>query len=230
MVYTVYMPPIPTRQRILGAARRLFEAGGVDAVSIRQVAAKVGITPMAIYRHYPDRDALIDAIVLDALDRWRDRVAALTHDDPLAWLTAAGDAFLDFALEEPRRFEAAFLVSSTRARRIPDDFAAGRSPAGRLWIARLEELRVTGRLAPRTAPLDVAFTLWALAQGLVTLHRAGRFAGSVDDFRAFYGKSIRRCLASFVDTGGKAAGTITPNRGRTQRRPARTTRTRGRSS
>jgi AcrR family transcriptional regulator len=195
------MPPRPTRLRILTAARRLFDAGGVDAVSIRQVAAKVGITPMAIYRHFADRDALIEAIVLDALDRWRDRVAALTPGDPLAWLVAAGDAFLDFALEEPSRFEAAFLVPSARARRIPDDFAAGRSPAGRFWLARLEELEGAGRLARGAEPLDVAFTLWALAQGLVTLHRAGRFAGDVGDFRAFYAKSIRRCLASFADTG-----------------------------
>jgi AcrR family transcriptional regulator len=223
------MPPLPTRQRILTAARRLFDAGGVDAVSIRQVAARVGITPMAIYRHFTDRDALIDAIVLDALDRWRDRLAALTADDPLTWLIDAGDAFLGFALEEPRRFEAAFLVASTRARRIPDDFAAGRSPAGRLWLARLEELRVAGRLTEDAEPLDVAFTLWALAQGLVTLHRAGRFAGTVDDFRASYARSVRRCLASFVVANEQPSETIAV-RGRGRRGPKRAACARGRRS
>ena len=228
IVYTVYMPPLPTRHRILAAARRLFDAGGVDAVSVRQVAAKVGITPMAIYRHFADRDALIDAIVLDALDRWRDRVAALTPDDPLAWLVAAGDAFLDFALEEPSRFEAAFLVPSTRARRFPDDFAAGLSPAGRLWLPRLEELRATGRLARDAEPLEVGFTLWALAQGLVTLHRAGRFAGDADDFRELYAKSITRCLASFVDTSDEAGrASIISKRGAARRGPQRTSRARG---
>ena len=103
MVYTVYMAPAPTDQRILAAAWKLFAAGGIDAVSLRQVAAKVHVTPMAIYRHYADKNALIDALVVDALDRWSDRLATIDEADPLDWLTAAGDAFLAFALDEPRR-------------------------------------------------------------------------------------------------------------------------------
>jgi AcrR family transcriptional regulator len=192
------MPALPTDQRILTAAWKLFAAGGIDAVSLRQIAAKVGVTPMAIYRHYADKDALIDALVLDALDRWSGRLSAIDADDPLDWLTAAGDAFLEFALDDPRRFEAAFLLRSTAARRFPDDFAAGRSPAGRQFLPRLEQLRQEGRIVPDVEPLEVVITFWALAQGLVTLHRAERLAGGVAEFRALYRRSMRRCLASFV--------------------------------
>jgi AcrR family transcriptional regulator len=220
------MPPGSTRDRLLVAARRLFDRGGVDAVSVRQVAARVGITPMAVYRHYADREALIDAIVLDALDAWAERVAAIEVEEPLAWLSAACDAFLEFALGEPRRFEAAFLVPSARARRIPDDFAAGRSPAGRLWLPRLEALARDGRLAADTTPLEVAISVWALAQGLVTLYRAGRFTGDARDFRAFHRRSVRRCLASFVDAHGSTATKRSARRG--QRRTRTIARTRGR--
>jgi len=192
------MATTSTDQRILAAAWKLFATGGLDALSLRQVAARVGVTPMAIYRHFADKDALIDALVLDALDRWSDRLAAIDDEEPLAWLTAAGDEFLEFALEEPRRFEAAFLVPSRHARRFPDDFAAGRSPAGRQFLPRLEALRERGSLAPDTEPLEVVITFWALAQGLVTLHRAARLAGGVSEFRALYRRSMRRCLASFV--------------------------------
>jgi AcrR family transcriptional regulator len=192
------MAPAPTDQRILTAAWKLFAAGGIDAVSLRQVAAKVGVTPMAIYRHFADKDALIDALVVDALDRWSDRLAALDEVDPLDWLVAAGDEFLEFALDEPRRFEAAFLLRATHARRFPDDFAAGRSPAGRQFLPRLEHLQQLGRIAPDVEPLEVVITFWALAQGLVTLHRADRLAGGVAEFRALYRRSIRRCLASFL--------------------------------
>lgn len=198
VVYSVYMTTLSTDRRILAAAWKLFAAGGIDALSLRQVAAKVGVTPMAIYRHFAGKDALIDALVVDALDRWSDRLAAIDEDDPLAWLTAAGDEFLEFALDEPRLFEAAFLVRSTAARRFPDDFAAGRSPAGRQFLPRLEELHASGRLAADAEPLEVVITFWALAQGLVTLHRAARFAGGVAEFRARYRRSMRRCLASFV--------------------------------
>ncbi len=192
------MPPVPTDQRILAAAWKLFAAGGIDAVSLRQVAAKVHVTPMAIYRHYADKDALIDALVVEALDRWSDRLAAIDAADPLDWLTAAGDEFLAFALDEPRRFEAAFLLPSRSARRFPDDFAAGRSPAGRQFLPRLEQLRQEGRIASDVEPLEIVITFWALAQGLVTLHRAHRLAGDVAEFRTLYQRSIRRCLASFL--------------------------------
>lgn len=194
------MSSAPTGHRILAAAGELFDAGGIDGVSVRQVAAQVGLTPMAIYRHFPSRNALIEALVLAALDRWGERVAAIRRRDPLKWLMAAGDELLNFALEEPRRFEAAFLVPSKQARRFPDDFAAGRSPAGRLWLPRLEALKRQGHLASDAEPLEVGFTLWALGQGLITLHRAGRFAGDVDDFSAFYKKAVRRCLGSFLDS------------------------------
>jgi AcrR family transcriptional regulator len=190
--------PAPTDQRILAAAWKLFAADGIDAVSLRQVAAKVRVTPMAIYRHYADKSALIDALVVDALAQWSDRLAAIDEEDPLAWLTAAGDEFLEFALDEPRRFEAAFLLPATGARRFPDDFAAGRSPAGRQFLPRLEALREQGRLAGDATPLEVVITFGALAQGLVTLHRAARLAGGVSEFRALYQRSMRRCLASFV--------------------------------
>jgi len=194
------MPPASTADRIRSAARVLFAAGGTEAVTVRGVAAKVGVTPMAIYRHYAGKEALVDALVLEGLDRWAARLTTVDDDDPLDWLVAAGDEFLAFALEEPRRFEAAFLVPSSGARRFPDDFANGRSPAGRLWIAQLDALRRAGRLAADAEPVEVGFTLWALAQGLVTLHRAGRFTGGVDDFRAFYRRAVKRCLASFVTT------------------------------
>jgi AcrR family transcriptional regulator len=192
------MTRAPTADRILSAARASFAAGGKEAITVRGVAAKVGVTPMAIYRHFAGTDALVDALVLEGLDRWAARLATVHADDPLDWLVAAGDEFLDFALEEPRRFEAAFLIPSSGARRFPDDFASGRSPAGRLWIAQLETLRQAGRLASDTEPVEVGFTLWALAQGLVTLHRAGRFTGDVDVFRAFYRRAVQRCLSSLV--------------------------------
>jgi AcrR family transcriptional regulator len=192
------MAPLSTDQRILAAAWKLFAAGGIDAVSLRRVAAKVDVTPMAIYRHFADKDALIDALVVDALDRWSDRLTRIDEQDPLAWLTAAGDEFLEFALDEPRRFEAAFLLPSSGARRFPDDFAAGRSPAGQQFLPRLEALRRLGRIAPDAEPLEVVITFWALAQGLVTLHRAARLAGGVAEFRTLYRRSMRRCLASFL--------------------------------
>lgn len=186
-----------TRDRILAAARKLFERHGLEGLSLRDVAAKVGITPMAIYRHFENKDALVDALVLDALDEWSAIVAALPAAEGLAKIEQMGDAFLEFALREPRRFEAAFLLPSRKARRYPDDFAAGRSPAGNVQLKVLEEGLRQGRLAGASA-VEMMLVNAALSQGLVTLYRAGRIAGGEEEFRAMYRRAIRRVFGSFV--------------------------------
>jgi AcrR family transcriptional regulator len=210
-VYTVYVmstkaqksvmaPPEPTRDRIFAAARALFDAEGLAGLSMRKIAATVDITPMAIYRHYADKDALIDALMLDGFAVWEARVCGLSMRDPLRWLLGLMDAFADFALLEPRRYEAAFLLPARKARRFPDDFAAGRSPAISMAYARIEEAKAKGLLggAPAT---EIALTLSALGQGLVSMYQAGRFIGEAQ-FRAAYRTAMRHCLKSF---GGEMA-------------------------
>lgn len=56
------MPTVPTADRILRHARRILDRHGAEAVTMRAVAKAVGITPMALYRHFPDRDGLLNAI------------------------------------------------------------------------------------------------------------------------------------------------------------------------
>ena len=193
-VYSVYMK---TREKILAAARKAFDRHGLEGLSLRDVAAKVGITPMAIYRHFASKEALIDALVLDALDDWLARVTALPPAAGLAKIEQMGEAFLDFALREPRRFEAAFLLPSRKARRYPDDFAAGRSPAGNLQLEVLEEGIRGGKIAGVPA-VEILLINSALSQGLVTLYRAGRIAGGEEEFRALYRRAMRRVFQSFM--------------------------------
>lgn len=199
-VYDVYMT---TRDKILTAARKAFDRQGPGGLSLREIAAKVGITPMAIYRHFDSKEALIDALVLDALGEWSGIVSALPPGEGLPQLERIGEAFLDFALEQPRRFEAAFLLHTTRARRYPDDFAAGLSPVGNLQLQIIEQAMAQGVLAA-SSPMEIVLTINALSQGLVTLYRAGRIAGGEREFRELYRSSTRRALESFWPKG-KAA-------------------------
>src|SRR5919112_404118 len=57
-----------TAERILAAARGLFEREGAQAVSMRRIADAIGLTPMAIYRHFPNREALLKRISDDSFD------------------------------------------------------------------------------------------------------------------------------------------------------------------
>lgn len=52
-----------TRERILAAALRLVERGGIDGLSMRKLGAALHVDPMAIYHHLPGKDAVLDALV-----------------------------------------------------------------------------------------------------------------------------------------------------------------------
>jgi AcrR family transcriptional regulator len=190
-VYTVYMR---TQEAIVAAAWRRFEEGGEAELSLRRVAADVGLTPMAIYRHFASRQALLDTLVLEAVGEWRRCVAAVPPAAPDEWLRAIADAYLEFALRQPRKFEAAFLVRSPVALRYPADFLAGDSPALRLQLALVEE--ATASLGGDGGTALV--TLIALAQGLVGLYRSGRLAEDEGRFRELYGRVMDRCIASLA--------------------------------
>jgi AcrR family transcriptional regulator len=187
---------VDTRTQILASARAAFDRHGLEGLSLRDVAKDVGITPMAIYRHFENKQALIDALVVDALATWSERARSVPKAQPLIWFKRIGEAFLDFALREPRRFEAAFLLHSRAARRYPDDFVAGHSPAGTLQLKIIEDAMARGLLV-KTSAVEVLFTVAACSQGLVTLYRAGRIAGGEAEFRALYRRAMRRCIKSF---------------------------------
>lgn len=186
-----------TKDQILAAARSAFDRDGAEGLSMRDIAKEVGITPMAIYRHYENKQALIDALVLDALGEWSAMVAKIPPQAPLDWIRAIGEAHLDFALNTPRRYEAAFLTHTTKARRYPDDFLAGQSPAGTLQLRLIEDLIATGVLKA-TSPVEVLVTNAALSQGLITLYRAGRMAGGEAEFRELYLRATARSTEAFM--------------------------------
>jgi AcrR family transcriptional regulator len=188
---------VDTRDRIFKAARRLFDEKGIEGVSLRNVAKKIGITPMAIYRHFEDKEALVDALVLDGLAEWSARVEALPPLRGLVRIAQIGEAYLDFALKEPRRYEAAFLLHSSKARRYPDDFLAGRSPAGNAQLKAFGEMIAQG-LIDKDAPVEILVTNAALSQGLITLYRAGRTAGGEEEFRALYRRAMQRSTEAFL--------------------------------
>ena len=118
-VYAVYMPVrSTTAERILQAARALFERDGPEAVSMRRVADAVGLTPMAIYRHFPNRDALLKRISDDSFDAIaRHWLARNQGGDVLSRVIALQRIYLDYALAHPHLFDHAFSTRRVDARR-----------------------------------------------------------------------------------------------------------------
>jgi TetR/AcrR family tetracycline transcriptional repressor len=87
------------RRQIVEVAVEIARAGDVDRLTIRALANRLGVSPMALYRHVADKDDLLDDVVDTLLaERWRPRAA---EDDWRGWLTEAADTLRRFLVEQP---------------------------------------------------------------------------------------------------------------------------------
>lgn len=188
------MGRIPTAERIAVAARKLVHRHGADGVTMRRVAKSVGITPMALYRHFADRDGLLNALADAGFEELAARLAKMpVPADAEKWLTQGLNVFLDFALEKPRLFELMFLQRREGARKFPQDFRAGRSPTARFAAEALEAGMKQGVFREDDA-WEITFEMGAMMQGLVMLWVGGRVGTSAQEFRALCHRAFRRYL------------------------------------
>ncbi|HET6555343.1 MAG TPA: TetR/AcrR family transcriptional regulator [Dyella sp.] len=188
------MARLTTSERILQAAHRLFDGEGADAITMRRVADMVGITPMAIYRHFPSREALLKTLSDDSFNAVaREWKAHSRSPDPIKRLLAVAEPYLDYALAHPHLFDHAFSVRRDDARRYPEDFKAGHSPTFNVVVDAVADAMDKGALK-QGDPHDVAMTIWAHQHGLIALYRAGRFSYDDAQFRRFYRQSLGRLI------------------------------------
>jgi AcrR family transcriptional regulator len=90
------------RRALVDAARRLLEAEGPSALSLRAVAREAGVSPAAPYHHFKDKAELLDAVAQEGWDSLQVQMAeAKKSDHGLHQLTALGIAYVCFARDNP---------------------------------------------------------------------------------------------------------------------------------
>ena len=161
---------------------------------MRRVAAAVGVTPMAIYRYYPDRANLLNALADEGFKELAARLAVKKFSGgAAARLMNMMDIYLEHALQNPRLFELMFLKPRQGARSYPRDFKAGRSPTASL-LAEVVQRGMDSGYFHKGDAWEIVFEMGALSHGLLLLYFGGRMAVPRTHFRAFY----RRCFRRFI--------------------------------
>lgn len=160
--------------RVLDAALALVTEEGPGALSIREVARRVGLTPMAIYRHFDGLDALRAALRARAATGL---MAALTEGlaepETRARLEASARSYVRWAIENPALFRLLFSggpppLAAAAAAEVRRD-----ASAFRFLVDRMREGMDAG-LLPAGDPEARAIDWWALFHGLVHLQLEGK--------------------------------------------------------
>lgn len=160
-------PPL-TRDAIVAAAVALVREDGVDALSMRSLAARMGVTAPAFYGHFEGRDDLLRACAQVGYDQLEARFAEAGPTPPLAMVWASSRSYVHFALEEPELFALMFLFRPDAIEIEVDNEHRGATTVFDAMIANLGAAIDAGDLGPGD-PLAYGLALWAAVHGVATV-------------------------------------------------------------
>ena len=149
------------REALVAAALERLQAEGPSALGLRELARGVGVSPSAPYRHFSDRQALLEAVATEGFRRFSASMSEAAAGLPdTEQLEAMARAYVRFAVTSPHLFRLMFSAEIEH-RRDPALAAAAKAAYASLAAAAARE--------DAASPAKVAITAWAFVHGLSVL-------------------------------------------------------------
>ena len=157
-----------TEARLVTAARDQLVRLGAEGISMRAIAADAGVTAGAIYRHFPNKEALLARVIHESFERfekslWRG-ISSLPVGS-LERLQSLGEAYISFAINSREDFRILFAVRSDNPTKLSD--LPSRAGYGILKQCVVEAIEV-GQIR-RDDPALISIFLWSRVHGAAML-------------------------------------------------------------
>jgi AcrR family transcriptional regulator len=158
------------KNALITAGIDILSKEGVQALSLRKVAQRAGVSHAAPYAHYVDKQALIAAISTEGYRRLYDTLRTIGEHyrgDPLRQLVEGAWAYVQFALHDPDHFKITFSGVVEKEKEYPAFVEMSQKSFG-LVVQIVEACQAAGIL--RSGPPDLtAVGVWGLVHGFVSL-------------------------------------------------------------
>jgi AcrR family transcriptional regulator len=152
----------PRAREVVAAARELLEQEGVEQLTMRRLAERLGFQAPSIYRHFADKRALEAAIISSAFEEQAEVFEqAVERDDAVGTLAKA---YRRWATEHPHLYRLMTERPPPRERLVPG----------------VEDRAAAPVVAAAGGDADTARALWAFAHGMVSLELGNRFRPGAD--------------------------------------------------
>lgn len=194
-----------TRQEILDTALELLNESGPEGLSLREIARRVDYSPAGLYEYFDSKDAIVDALCLEADRRLRSYLKSVpTTLPPDEYLVQLGLAYVRYA----RNNRDHFLLRATRL--IADDMSP--VPFAEIDPGETFGILLNGVQAAIDAGIiqtregyglvEIAYSMWALGHGLATLQLT-----NLSNVEFDYERADRAAIETFIKGwGGHSEG------------------------
>lgn len=227
MVRPIKIKQIPNLQEaIKETAWKQIAEYGAPALSLRAIARELKITAPAIYNYFPDRDALVTALIIDAFTSFGDwqleaRDSVPEHDLP-GRMSAIGLAYRDWAHRFPQRYQLIFGTPIPGYEGPMEKIFPSAARSLSALVSVVEGLRGAGKLNvdsfPRVKPdyqvsfeawktyggnadilsLSVAMIIWSRVHGIVSLEIQGNLPPFGPEGDALYKYELQSMQKQFI--------------------------------
>lgn len=163
---------------LIRSGLQLLESGSLEALSLRRVAERAGVTHTATYRHFADKDALFAAIAEEGYRLFyvsqQTALRGTAEDDFAGRLRTLGRAYVRFVLEKPQYARIMFGQSGIDFRKHPG-LVRG---SGRTWRQLRSVIRLGQQqgVIPRTHGRERTLAAWSMVHGIAMLLLDGQLA------------------------------------------------------
>jgi AcrR family transcriptional regulator len=169
-----------SRAEIVDTTRDLLRSTHLEDLSLRKLAAALGVTAPALYAHVRDKDDLLRAVAETGFRELVARLDAIEADDPLERLRGFGRAYVEHALADPEVFRVMFLWRPG-VLEVPgvDNELAAASEAFAKPEAAVRTAIAAGGIHPDWDPVRASLVLWTTGHGIASVLLLGARGGTV---------------------------------------------------
>lgn len=170
------------RDEIVSAARRMLQDSGLESVSLRRLAATLGVTAPALYAHVENKNDLLTAVAEQAFTDLDADFEGVTATDPVERLKEHARLYVRRAIAEPETFAVMF---DFRPEAVPPGTPEGtarysEAPLEQSDVA-IREAIAAGQIHPERDPDVTAISLWTCTHGVTSILLIGRHGDEVID-------------------------------------------------
>jgi AcrR family transcriptional regulator len=168
------------RDKLCDAALQIFAEKGVEGLTLREVAARLGVSPMTPYRYFKDKDDILAAVRTRAFNDFAQALenAVKRGKDAVAKSEAAGKAYANFAFMHAEAYRLMFTVAQKDAEAKDKGLQLAAERARATMSYHVEQLVKEGVF--QGDPELIGYVFWAAIHGLVMLELSGNFTKRYD--------------------------------------------------
>lgn len=205
------------RQALLDQAVRTIQDKGVEALTLREAGARLGVSRTALYRHFADKQALLAAVAADGFRAFRDALASAWEGEGRgrAGFQAMGRAYIRFALDRPSHYRVMFGGFVAHAARDPELSVVAQG-AFRVLLDAIVELQQQGKVRAGRPDAPAVF-VWSSVHGLAMLAIDGQLGKPDVSMDALTAMTVERVWDGIaVETRASASAPASGSRRRRQ--------------